>query len=152
MDKEKQVLQKFIKATKEYPVLRQPHYKINLAPAQTRLRMKMPSRKKRKVKNKVSHKPKGKTDEGNEENTGHYVSKIVVDDDTHSLKLRVRSCHPKKSHELKEHNGIGLPEKSRSRKAKQPRRYIGSLEAENINGKDEHGMEEQFVKVVRASL
>ncbi|CAB3981510.1 Hypothetical predicted protein [Paramuricea clavata] len=135
VDKEKEVLLNFIKATKEYPALRQPHYRINLTPTQTKLRKNVGTRKKRKSKKHASHKTKGKTNEdGDQENTSHYVSKIVVDDATHCLKLRVRSC--KKSQELKENNSSVPPERTRSRKAKQPRRYTRSLESltENING------------------
>jgi hypothetical protein len=145
VDKEKEVLLNFIKATKEYPALRQPHYRINLTPTQTKLRKNVGTRKKRKSKKHASRKTKGKTNEdGDQENTSHYVSKIVVDDATHCLKLRVRSC--KKSQELKENNSSVPPERARSRKAKQPRRYTRSLESltENING---DGMENP--KVVR---
>ena len=133
MEKEKKILLSFAKATKEYPVLRQPHYTINLAPNQTKFRKNFGTRKKRKSKKHSSHKTKGKPSvelDHDQENTGHYVSKIVVDDATHCLKLRVKSC--KKSQEAKENTA----ERTRSRKAKQPRRYNRDLETltEHING------------------
>ena len=132
VEKEKQILLSFAKATKEYPVLRQPHYTINLAPYQTKFRKNFGTRKKRKSKKHSSHKTKGKTSvelEHDQENTGHYVSKIVVDDATHCLKLRVKSC--KKGQEVKENTA----ERTRSRKAKQPRRFNRELETltEHIN-------------------
>ena len=143
-----------MKATTEYPALRQPHYRINLAaPMGTNLRKSFGAHKKRKKKH-ASHKTKGKTKEdhnGEQDNAGHYVSKIVVDDATHCLKLRVRSCR-KSQGELKESNSV-VPERARSRKAKQPRRYINkSLESltemENFNDDD---IENEWPQVVRAS-
>ena len=136
VEKEKQILLSFAKATKEYPVLRQPHYTINLAPHQTKFRKNFGTRKKRKSKKHSSHKTKAKTSvefEHDQENTGHYVSKIVVDDATHCLKLRVKSC--KKSQEAKENTA----ERTRSRKAKQPRRYNRDLETltQHISGEVE---------------
>ena len=153
MEKEKQVLLKFLKATTEYPALRQPHYKINLTATQTKVRKNSGSRKKRKHKkhsSHSSHKTERINDEinGDQENTGHYVSKIVVDDATHCLKLRVRSC--KKNQELKENN-IDVPERARSRKPKQPRRWPGrNIEflTEKVNG-DSNGIDNksQMVKI-----
>ena len=148
VEKEKEILSKFIKATKEYPALVQPHYRINLT--QTKLRKNFGTRKKRKNKKRASHKTKAKTSEDlrdDQENTGHYVSKIVVDDATHCLKLRVRSC--KKGQE----SSSIPPERTRSRKAKQPRRYNRSVEAlaeiEYMNG---DGMENIYPKGVRNYL
>lgn len=144
-----------MKATKEYPALRQPHYRINLpAPTQTKLRKSSTARKKRKNRKHSSHKTKGKTknDENREqENNGHYVSKIVVDDATHCLKLRVRSCK-KSQGELKENNSV-VPDRARSRKAKQPRRYVNKsleylTEMEKLDGDN---TENEWPQLVRAN-
>lgn len=154
MEKEKQVLLCYVKAAREHSVLRQPHYRVNLLPTQTKVhRNNHGTRKKRKSKNNKS-KTKGKEiDYGDQENTSHYVSKIVVDDATHCLKLRVRSCNPKKSQELKELNSTPVPpERTRSRKAKQPRRYNRELESlaemENMDG-DMNEVENKSTKPVR---
>lgn len=141
-----------MKATKEYPALKQPHYRINLAaPTRTNVRKSFGTHKKRKNKKHASHKTKGKTKEDHNGEHGHYVSKIVVDDATHCLKLRVRSCK-KSQGELRESNSM-VPERARSRKAKQPRRYINkSLESltemENLNDDD---IENEWPQLVRAS-
>ena len=136
VEKEKQILLKFANAMQEYPILRQPHYTINMRRNQTKLHKNFGTRKKRKNKKHGSHKTKAKTSvevESDQENTGHYVSKIVVDDATHCLKLRVRSC--KKNQDSKENTA----ERVRSRKAKQPRRYNRNMETltEHVNGDGE---------------
>lgn len=138
IDKEKQVLLKFVEVTKGDLL---PYYKLNTLPMQsghkTKALKNCGGRKRQKRKNKrkhsspkIKHGPSPKSgvhqDEENVENGAHYVSKIVVDDNARSLKLSLKSCNPKKSSsscEFKENDwATKQKERTRSRKAKRPRR------------------------------
>ena len=122
IEKEKEVLLRFLEASKEHVQLRD---KVNLAPMQTKL-LKNNEIKRKTKKNKRKHSSSTKIKNisravGGEdgENRTHYVSKIVVDDTTQSLKLSFKPCNVKKSsfNDEEERN-----ERARPRKLKRPRR------------------------------